>query len=164
MVHAEQAQHDDDRIETGPLPIAAAQVQPHAEFIERQRHAKAVKNSAHAALPVGHFHEKQDAPDRGEGKYPIVQVVDVRPAHVEKKVRYPAGHDENHQHPRSDEREQERGKRYPREMACESSFRGQVHLETVSGSAEKGQLKVRCIETKHRLKCDRVRGTDRLKP
>jgi len=36
------ARDHDDRIHTGTLPIAAAQVQPHAKLIKRQSHGKAI--------------------------------------------------------------------------------------------------------------------------
>ena len=46
---AEEAEQDNDSVETGALPVAAAEVQPHLEFIEGERHARCRKAARRAA-------------------------------------------------------------------------------------------------------------------
>ena len=78
---AEEAEQDDDGVEAGALPVAAAKVQPHSEFVESERHPKAVEQRTDLAHPVGRLrHEDEDAADRGEKEDAVVEMMDVRAA------------------------------------------------------------------------------------
>ena len=105
--HAKEAGHDDDGIEAGALPIAAAEVQPHAELIKGKREAEAVGHGAPPALAVADLEEKENSGDGAEKKDAVVEMVDMGLAHVEKEVGNHAAHDENHEEPRGDEGQQE---------------------------------------------------------
>ena len=50
--HAEKTQKDDDGVEAGALPITTAEMQPHTEFVESERHPEAVKQRADFAHPL----------------------------------------------------------------------------------------------------------------
>ena len=52
----------------------------------------------------------------GEQKNSVIEMMNVRPAGVEKEVRHPARHDKDHADARDDEGQEERDERQPREM------------------------------------------------
>jgi len=109
--HSENAEQHDNGIEACALPITPAQMQPHAEFIKGQRHANSVSKCAHAPLLFVQPGKKQNSGDRGEQKNPVVQMMHVSTAQVEKQVRHAPSHDQNHQCSRRDEREKKRDER-----------------------------------------------------
>ncbi len=92
-------------------------MQPHAELVECEGEAEAVGDRAPPALALAELEEKHDARDRAEQKDAVVEMVHVRAAHVQEKIRHQARHDQDHQHARRDEGEQEDGKDDAREMA-----------------------------------------------
>src|SRR6476660_1464086 len=85
--HSENAEQYDDGIEACALPITPAQMQPHAEFIKGQRHAYAVSKCAHASLLIVQPGKMKKSGDRGEQENPVVQMMHVSAAEVQKQVR-----------------------------------------------------------------------------
>src|SRR6266550_9357868 len=86
---AEQTEHDHHRVETRPLPITAAQVQPHPELIERQCHGRSIDKSAKIALRSIH-RGKQQYPSYGrEEENSVVQMMHMRAVHMQEQVRHP---------------------------------------------------------------------------
>jgi len=55
--------------------------------------------------------KKQNSGDRGEQENPVVKMMHVSAAQVEKQVRHPPSHDQNHQCSGRDEREEKRDER-----------------------------------------------------
>ena len=89
-----------DRIKTRPLPVAAAQVQPHSKLVKSQRQADAVKNPRHAAGALRRLDEQKISGDARQQKNPIVEVVYMRCAEMKIKVGNPPRHDEDHNNSR----------------------------------------------------------------
>src|SRR5712691_843890 len=87
---AEEAKQDDDGVEAGALPVTAAEMEPHPEFIESERHAEAVKQRADFAYPIAWpGDEDEQAADRGEEKDSVIEMVHMRPAEMQKQVWHP---------------------------------------------------------------------------
>ncbi len=61
--------------------------------------------------------QKAEPRRRPKAKNPVVKMMDVCAAHVEKQIRHPSGHNQNHKGPRRDEREKERDARQPGQMS-----------------------------------------------
>src|SRR5450631_4458472 len=74
----EQRGDHDDGIHTGPLPIASSQMQPHAEYVERQRHRYSVDHGNDARISRSGSTEKEIAADRREQEYAVIQVMAMR--------------------------------------------------------------------------------------
>jgi len=100
---AKDAQQNNHGIEACPLPIAAAEMQPHSELVEGQGHAQSVKKSADTALGVVQFCEKQNTRDRSQQKNAVVQMMNMCSSKVEEEIRQTPRHDQNHQRARCDE-------------------------------------------------------------
>src|SRR2546423_15715617 len=93
---AEGSQHHDDRIETGALPVAAAEVKPHSKFIKRKRHRKPVEQGPEAASFAWPRCEKKNGGGEREKKDSVIEMMHVGSAGVEEQVRHSARHDEDH--------------------------------------------------------------------
>ena len=97
----------DNRVETGPLPIAATQVKPHAKLIECQSQAGCISYGGNAERPTNRPDEKEVSADNREEKDAVVEVVDVCAADMQKQVGQVASHDAIDQNARCHERKQE---------------------------------------------------------
>ena len=90
-----------------PLPVTAAEVQPHSKLIECEPHG-------HPIQQRGDFRRESDGPaenavtaHRRHQENAIVQMMNVGAAQEEIHVRHLPGHDEEHKHPCQDERDNE---------------------------------------------------------
>lgn len=88
-------------------------MQPHPEFVEAERHGHAVNDRADIALRVVELGEEQQPRHRREQKNPVVQMMNVRSARVQKQIGDAPRHDQNHERARRDESEEERRERQP---------------------------------------------------
>lgn len=77
---------NDDGVPTSALPIAAAQAYPHAELVESQSHANAIKYCGPFETLAGGAAEQQVSGDGGEQKNAVVQVVHMCAAQMQIKV------------------------------------------------------------------------------
>ena len=112
----EKSQQHDDSVKAGSLPVAASEMEPHAELIEGQRHGKAVDDRAQITLRTVELREEQDCSNCREKEYPVIQMMDVCAAHMQKKIGYPASHNQNHEDPGRDKGQQQRAESKAREM------------------------------------------------
>ena len=125
----EQGRHHDHRVHARPLPVTAAQVQPHPEFIERQTHRHAIQQRRDLRLPAHRPPEHAVTAHRRQQKNPVVQVMHMRSVQEEIKIRQLIGHDEKHKDPRQQERhektEQGASRQFMRRLARDGMFRVQ---------------------------------------
>ena len=105
----QQAGDDRDRVQAGPLPVVTAQMEPHPELVEREAEADTVQHRYGHQPLRRRLPEDEQGPDARQQKDTEVQMVNVRPAHVNVQVRHAPGHDEQYQAPGADERGQETG-------------------------------------------------------
>lgn len=100
------------------LPVAPAEMEPHPELVEGQRHAEAVEERTELAQFIGRLRdEDEERAHGGENEDAVVQMVHVRPVLVQEEVRDAARHDENDEDPRGDEGKEEGEKDAPRQPA-----------------------------------------------
>ena len=102
---------DDDGVHAGALPIAAAEMQPHAEFIEGQAHAEAVKQGGDVRGAADGASEHAETRDGGEQKDAVVEMMDMRSFEEEIHVRHQVGHDEEDEDARDEEGEEKADQR-----------------------------------------------------
>lgn len=86
--------------------VAAAEVQPQAELIERQRETDAVNDGQLIAHGFRRLPQEQVRADEGEQEDAVVQVMDVRAAQMKIDIRDAARHDEEDDDPGRDEGEE----------------------------------------------------------
>jgi hypothetical protein len=104
---AKQTEENDDGVEAGALPIAAAEMEPHPEFVEGQRHAEAVKQRADFAHPLARLSgEDEQSANGGEKEDSVIEMMHMGSAEVQKQIRHASCHDQNDEHARGDEGEQ----------------------------------------------------------
>ena len=116
---ADKGEHggdNDDGIHTDALPVAAAEVQPHAEFIEGEAKGDAIEERGEFGFFAGGPAEHAVAADCNEQENAVVQVVDVGFAHEEVHVRHSLAHDEKDEDAGEDEGADEAEKRDAREF------------------------------------------------
>ncbi len=94
-------------IDARPLPVAATEVQPHAELVEGERHRDAIDKRRSPQCPIRGTTKENVPGDGREQEDPVVEVMDVRAAKEEVKVRDSPRHDQNDHRPRADEGEKE---------------------------------------------------------
>src|SRR6202050_1076094 len=104
--HAQEARDDDHGIETGALPVTAAQMEPHAEFVEGEGEAEAIRDGAPPALAITDLKKEENPRDGAEQENAVVEMMDMSLAHVQEEIGNHAAHDENHEKPGGDEGEQ----------------------------------------------------------
>ena len=114
----ENAEHDNDAIEAGTLPVTAAQVEPHAELIEGKAHGQTVEERADSFEAKVERREEENSGDGREQEDAVVKMVHVGAAGMEKHVRHAACHDEDDDDARADEGEEERDESQPGQVAC----------------------------------------------
>src|SRR6185437_1246450 len=98
---------DDDGVHTCSLPITAAEVQPHAEFIEGQSHGHAIEQGRDFRGAAHRPPKDTVAADTGEQKNSVVEVMDMRAFQEKIKIRYRPRHDQKNKDARNDERDDE---------------------------------------------------------
>src|SRR5437588_2217733 len=113
----ENAEHNDDAIEAGALPVATAEVQPHAELIEGQTHGQAVEQRADSLVAKVERGEEENSGDGGEQEDAVVKMMDVGAAGVEKHIGHAACHDEDDDDARADEGEEKGDEGKPGQVA-----------------------------------------------
>jgi hypothetical protein len=119
---------DDDGVHAGALPVAAAEVQPHAEFIEGEAHGDAVEQGGEVGGAADGTAEDAVAGDGGEQEDAVVEMMDVGVLQEEIHVGHQLGHDEKDADARDEEGEEEADERPAREPvgggAVDGVFRG----------------------------------------
>jgi hypothetical protein len=113
--NCQKTPNHDDRIHAGALPVAAAQMEPHPEFVAGQGEPDAVYESG---PPQGRsvWPGKEKIPrGRGQQGNPVVQVMDMRPTDVQVQQRESAGHDQEDDGTRTDERHDKCKENAPRD-------------------------------------------------
>src|ERR1700719_2546078 len=88
--NAKHSQQHDHRIEARPLPVTAAEMQPHPELIKRECHAEPVSQRTGALLRVVQSSKEQHAAYRGQRKDSVVEMMHMSPAHVQKQIGHSA--------------------------------------------------------------------------
>ena len=99
----EQGRDHDDGIHAGALPVAAAQMQPHPEFIKRQTHRDAVEQGGELGLASGGSAENAITAHGREQEDAVVEVMHMGAVQEKIKIRQGIRHDEKD----ADAREQE---------------------------------------------------------
>ena len=113
---SKQRRHYDHRVHARPLPVAAAQVQPHPEFVEGQPHGHAVQQRDQFRLASHWPSEHAVTADRRQQENAIVQMVHMGSVQEKIKVRHLIGHDEKHADARDDEGDEKPEQSAPRQL------------------------------------------------
>lgn len=113
---SEQCRHDDHGVHAYALPIAAAEVQPHAKFIERQAHRHAIQQRRDFRFATCWPTEHAVTADARQQKNSIVQMMHVRAAHEAIKIRHRVCHNQKDKHARQNERYNETEQRITRQL------------------------------------------------
>ena len=114
----EQGRHNNHRVHAGPLPVTAAQMQPHAEFVEGQAHGHAVRQRGDFCRPAGGPPEDAVAAHDRQQEDAIIQMMNVGAVHEQVEVRHLLRHDEQDKNPRQDERHDEAEQGPARQPVC----------------------------------------------
>lgn len=104
---AQNSRNHYDRVPARPLPVTPSEVQPHPEFVEGQPQTDSVQHCRHFRTSPNRAPEQQICSDGSEEENPVIQVMNVSPAQMHEKVRYPPRHNQESNHPRDYERQDE---------------------------------------------------------
>ena len=91
-------------------------MQPHPELVERQPHRHAVDQRRDFRRLAHRPPEHAETAHRCQQKYPVVQVVHMRPVEEEIKVRHQVRHDEEDADPRQHESHHKAEQRSTRQL------------------------------------------------
>jgi hypothetical protein len=90
---SQQAPNDHHRVKARALPIAAPEVEPEIELIERQRQTDPVHRGNASKDPSVRTRQQQVRADCRQQEDAVVQVMDMSAAQMQVEVRNAAGHD-----------------------------------------------------------------------
>ena len=160
----ERRRHHNHRVHARTLPVTAAQMQPHSEFIKRQSHRYAIQQRRDFRLPSHRPSEHAVTAHRCQQEDAVVQMVHMSSVQEEIKVRHLIGHDEKYkyarQHERDEKTEQRASRKFVRRLTRDGMFRVQklpIGLSSFQNRVENFLFGVRgYVHPSLKNSCDRI--------